>query len=318
MSFKSIISVTGNFIKMHSSEICLGIGVCGLAGTVVTTAKVATPIINMSRDYQAEKEELNFEFENDKTNEEYKNKFRAIRLDYYKNVAVCVLPVAGSIAVTLGGFFGAYNIISTKLTAMTAAAESLEAMFNKYRARVVDDAGEEKDQYYMTGAKKVKKTKVSEVNEETGEVEEYTVYSTKEDLDMVSEFAVCFDEVNSSKWTKHGALNKAEIRSAERFANIRLKAKGWLSLNEVYEMLGVPATDAGQVFGWIDNPEAHKGARDDLQVELQIWDTVHNTKKADGMNVPAGEDSWWIVPNVQGIMKIDSVPDNYWGSSAAD
>ena len=41
------------------------------------------------------------------------------------------------------------------------------------------------------------------------------------------------------------------MKCQQAYANEKLKAKGYLFLNDVYKMLGIPATKAGQIVGWI-------------------------------------------------------------------
>ena len=52
-------------------------------------------------------------------------------------------------------------------------------------------------------------------------------------------------------------LNNQEV--CETFANDLLKARGRLFLNEVYRMLGIDETKAGQVVGWVYNPDNPTG-----------------------------------------------------------
>ena len=40
------------------------------------------------------------------------------------------------------------------------------------------------------------------------------------------------------------------LKSMEVFANEKLRAQGYLTLNEVYETLGFPKTEEGAVAGW--------------------------------------------------------------------
>ena len=82
--------------------------------------------------------------------------------------------------------------------------------------------------------------------------------STKEKSPIVdaSVYARFFDET-SSAWTKDSEWNLMFIKQVEDYCNIKLKKVGCLFLNEVYEMLGMSKTKAGQQVGWVydeDNP----------------------------------------------------------------
>lgn len=65
-----------------------------------------------------------------------------------------------------------------------------------------------------------------------------------------SPYAVFFDET-SAVWTKNSECNKLFLLRTQDLANLKLKARGYLFLNEVYDMLGLPRTRAGQLIGWI-------------------------------------------------------------------
>ena len=60
-------------------------------------------------------------------------------------------------------------------------------------------------------------------------------------------------------WESNNEYNLMFIKAQERYANDLLKAKKRVFLNEVYEMLGLPRTKAGQIVGWVYNPENSKG-----------------------------------------------------------
>lgn len=89
------------------------------------------------------------------------------------------------------------------------------------------------------------------------------VMNTKTDLAeekksevSVSQYARFFDE-NSPNWSKDVEYNLMFLKQQQDYANSRLKAEGFLYLNDVYDMLGIPRTKAGQLVGWIyntDNP----------------------------------------------------------------
>lgn len=83
-----------------------------------------------------------------------------------------------------------------------------------------------------------------------------------------SQYARFFDE-SCPNWYKDPEYNLMFLRSKQEQANDRLKAQGYLFLNDVYEMIGLPKTKAGQVIGWIYDPENGKG---DNYVDFGLYD----------------------------------------------
>ena len=63
-------------------------------------------------------------------------------------------------------------------------------------------------------------------------------------------YGLKFDE-KCAGWSKYREDNLFFLKLIQENANIQLKAKGYLFLNEVYDMLGAPRTKLGQVCGWV-------------------------------------------------------------------
>ena len=66
----------------------------------------------------------------------------------------------------------------------------------------------------------------------------------------------------------------------QNYANDLLKSKGHLFLNEVYDMIGIPRTKAGQVVGWIYDEKNPVG---DNFVDFGIID-IHKERNRAFMN----------------------------------
>lgn len=64
-----------------------------------------------------------------------------------------------------------------------------------------------------------------------------------------SYYAKFFDAVCTG-WTKDPKFNLIFLKQQQNYANELLRVKGHLFLNEVYDMLGIPRTKAGQIVGW--------------------------------------------------------------------
>lgn len=92
-----------------------------------------------------------------------------------------------------------------------------------------------------------------------------------------SPYAAFFDE-QSAAWTKNPECNKMFLLQQQNFANEKLRARGYLFLNEVYDMLGLPRTRAGQLVGWCYDEHNPCG---DNYVDFNIFDD-HNREFVNG------------------------------------
>ena len=71
------------------------------------------------------------------------------------------------------------------------------------------------------------------------------------------------------------------LKHQQNYANEKLQKQGYLFLNDVYDMLGIPKTKAGQVVGWVYD-EAHPDIYDNF-VDFGIYD-LYNEKARDFVN----------------------------------
>lgn len=92
------------------------------------------------------------------------------------------------------------------------------------------------------------------VSTETKSEEKQGETSVRVNGDEFSEYARVFDE-GCVGWTIDSECNMMFLKLQQRYANDLLRAKGHLFLNEVYDMLGMPRSKAGQIVGWVYNPE---------------------------------------------------------------
>ena len=138
--------------------------------------------------------------------------------------------------------------------------------FKEYRGRVVERFGEELDKElkYNIKAKKVEETVVDKNGKE--KTVEKTVNVA--DPNLYSEYARFFDD-GCNGWTKDSEYNLFFLKQQQAWANDILKERGHLFLNEVYDMLGIPRTKAGQVVGWIYDEKNPVG---DNFVDFGIYD----------------------------------------------
>ena len=151
-----------------------------------------------------------------------------------------------------------HNLLEERNLALTAAYAAVDGAFARYRERVIDRYGEDTDRELRYDSEVV-----DIVDEETGEVEsvERVVGAPG------SVYARFYDEESSPNWSPDPDINLLFLRQVQNYMNDRLKMKGHLFLNEVYDNLGLSHTQAGAVVGWRWN----KGSGDDC-VDFGIWD----------------------------------------------
>ena len=70
------------------------------------------------------------------------------------------------------------------------------------------------------------------------------------------------------------------LKKQQAYATDKLRAQGYLFMNEVYEMLGIPKTVIGQRVGWVYDENNPVG---DNFVDFGIYD-LYNEKARDFVN----------------------------------
>lgn len=123
--------------------------------------------------------------------------------------------------------------------------------FKKYREGVVDRFGKEIDDELNLGIKE--ETVVEDVVDENGEVHkvEKKVKVTSADPTLPSPYARYFDELSEAYENDH-EVNLYFLKAQEAWANNVFHSQGYLTINEVYDKLGIPKTRSGYEIGWID------------------------------------------------------------------
>ena len=270
-------------LKKHSPEILVVTGVVGTVASAVMACKATTKIdevlaetkdnIDKTKDYVEKKG-----FSEKYTEEDYK---KDLTIFYAKGGLELVKLYAPSVALgalSITAILSGHNVLRKRNVALAAAYATVEKGFKEYRGRVVERFGEELDRElkYNIKAKEVEETTVAE---KTGEEKVTKKTVNVADPNNYSTYARFFDD-GCTGWTKDPEYNLMFLKNQQRYANDLLKSRGHLFLNEVYDMLGIPRTKAGQVVGWIYDEEYPNG---DNFVDFGIYD-LYNEKARDFVN----------------------------------
>lgn len=270
-------------LKKHSPEILIVTGVVGTVASAVMACKATTKASTIVEEAKEQLDTIhecanNPELAENYTAEDVKKDTAIVYAQTGMKFVKLYGPSVALGALSIGCILTSHRILTKRNVALAAAYATVDRGFKDYRGRVIDRFGKELDRELRYNIK-AKEVEEEVVNEETGEVT--TVKKTIEvsDPNTYSSYARFFD--NGCKgWQKDAELNLYFLRCQQNQANDKLKADGYLFLNDVYEMLGIPKTKAGFVVGWIYNEKNPVG---DNFVDFGIYDT-HNEKARDFVN----------------------------------
>lgn len=275
--------------KETSPQTLFAVGVVGLGASLYFTGK-ATLQAGEVIDTHNELIEMTEKAEKlDPTNYTKSDKAKDVALVWSKS-AVAMLklytPAIASVIVTVAAFGGAQHILNTRNIALAGAYKALEEGFNKYRDRVVEEFGEEKDRDFIFNLKDVKE----KVKTEDGKTK--TVSKKVKVDDSPSMYARIFDELNPN-FQKDRQLNRMYIHAQQDYMNNLLRVRGYVLLNDVYDALGFERTKAGCFVGW------HVNAPGDNFIDFGLFDP-NNERKREFVN--GYEDGIVMDFNVNGII----------------
>lgn len=245
--------------KKSSPEICVVSGiVCGGAALVMVGVRTWKKKDDLQKDISLVKDRMDtIKGAKENNNQELVKSERkelvkqggALAKDLVKTYWIPALLGVGSAGLIWGG----RTMLRRELSAVTSAYALLMESYKQYRQRVIDDVGIEKDQEYMHGIKMV-----DAVDEKTGEVTRRAIVDKSK---SISPYSVWWcegefdDETGewlwrNGMWRDNPLMNESTLKCVQNAANDLLRANGFIFLNQVREMLGLPPTREGQIVGW--------------------------------------------------------------------
>lgn len=235
----------GLIIQKRSPELLMAVGVIGVVTSTVLACRATLKVEEILDDAKTKIDKINFGHETmDK--EVYSD------TDYKKDLAVTYVKTGVDLVklygpsvllgvASIGCIIGSHKILHGRNVALVAAYKAVEQGFADYRKRVIADIGDEADRFFKNG---IIKHDVTNINDGTESVIE--TFNPSE----ISQYARFFDEAAPS-WSKNPEYNMVFLITHQNYANDMFKANGHLFLNEVYDMLELPRSSAGQIVGWV-------------------------------------------------------------------
>lgn len=263
-------------LKKRKPEILVCSGAVGVVASVVLACKATTKASALVKEYKDNVEAINEckanadIIEGGKySEEEAKKELMIVRIQTGAKFAKLYGPALIIGSLSLGAMIASNNILRKRNIALGAAYATVDKSYKEYRNRVIERFGKNVDRELKHNIK-TETVEETVTDPKTGKEKKVTKTVEVFKGGEPSEFAKFYD-IGCKGWSKDPETNQFFLRAQQTYANDLLLSRGYLFLNEVYDMLGLPITKAGQVVGWVyddKNPD-HMG---DNYVDFGIYD----------------------------------------------
>lgn len=272
--------------KKHSPEILVVTGVVGIVTSTVLACKATMKVNDILEESKETIDKIH-----DSANkglhtsdgEEYTQEVanRDLSIVYAQTGWKLVKLYGPAVAIgvtSIACMLGSNHILRKRNVALAAAFTAVDNSFKQYRGRLIDRFGKDLDRELRFGikAKEVEETVVDENGNEKTVTKTVNVVDPNIAHDI---YSVVWCEGNTG-WTKNAELNKVFLLKQQNYANDKLRMNHFVSLNEVYKMLGINPTSYGQLAGWIYTEDSSIG---DNFIDFGIFN-INDDKKCDFVN----------------------------------
>ena len=273
-----LLSSTQYQVKKHSPEILM---VAGIAGTIVGTVlacKATTKVSEIIEEKNKNVEDVHICLEDNTkeyTEEDSKKDLTIIYAQTGVKLFKLYAPAIGVMALSFASIIAGHKVLKKRNIAIAAAYAAIDKGFKQYRKNVIEEFGEGVDQQMRFGLKS-KEIKKKDKDGKTVKETEYYIDPEGNPLDNISEYARFFDAA-SENFAKDPEYNMMFLRRQQDYANEMLKARGHLFLNEVYDLLDIPRSKAGQVVGWVYDKNGN--TKGDNYVDFGLYRNDQGTRR---------------------------------------
>ena len=273
-----LLSSTQYQVKKHSPEILM---IAGITGTIVGTVLACKATTKVS-EIMEEKNKLVEDVHtclNDKeieyTEEDSKRDLTIIYAQTGVKLFKLYSPAIGVMVLSFASIIYGHKVLKKRNVAIAAAYAAIDKGFKQYRKNVIEEFGESVDQQMRFGLKS-KEVKKKDKDGKTVKETEYYIDPDSNPLDSISEYARFFD-ATSNNFEKDPEYNMMFLRRQQDYANEMLKSRGHLFLNEVYDLLDIPRSRAGQVVGWVYDKDGN--TKGDNYVDFGLYRNDQGTRR---------------------------------------
>ena len=287
----------GLIIKKREPEILV---IAGAVGAVTSTVLACKATLKVTEVLAEHKETINI-IHDTAAREDMKEKYTAetekrdVRIVYTQTALKIAKEYAPAIilgGLSLGCMFASNNMLRKRNAALAVAYATIDKSFKDYRGRVAERFGTDVEEEIRLGMKEETITE-TERDPETGKDKKVKKKVKVADPNLTSDYAMYFNEQTSAYYDSCYDFNLSILHAKEAYWTNMLQQRGYVTLNEVLEDIGVAGHKAGMVVGWFYDKKNPQGDDQVLfnikEVYVRTGDGEHDMRK---MII--------IDPNVQG------------------
>lgn len=233
---KKVGATMGEEVRKHAPTI-LSVGACfGLGLTVIFTAKATPKAIEILKERDEKLSNLEKEADESTDSKEIGKNRLKVHAETVIEMAPIVAPALTSGLFTVGCIVGADRINVNRLAAMSAGYDILKDSFNRYKKANLEAVEEKKE----------REVEIAAAQSKTSDT------TLSEDFMINTGFGnqIYLDAISG----RYFRANKSAIERAVNIVNNGINNFMFVSLNEFYANLGIPAIKIGDEWGWNDVP----------------------------------------------------------------
>lgn len=214
INLKNMLGASKDFMDKHSPEILTSVGIAGMVTSTILAVRVTPRALDLIEDkkYELDTDELT-------------------KREIVQACWKCYIPSIITGGAAIACIVGASKINSRRNVMLATAYNLTERTLTEYRDKVVEVIGEEKEKEIRDEIAKDRIDK-KPIND--------TVFVSEKGNTL------CYDSI-SGRYFKSDA---EKIRKAENVLNRKLMGEAYVSLNDFYDLIGLPYTQIGFDLGW--------------------------------------------------------------------
>ena len=246
-------------LKKASPDIFMFLGIGGVIGATILACSATLEVKEEVEKQKKVIDDIKKASEDESLKEYYTKKDRNhdLTVTYLKTagkVFGLYAPAIGLHVLSITGILASRHIMRERNLGLATAFATVSQGFKDYRDAVKNKFGKEVDEQLRnhTETRTIEET----IIDENGKPKKVKKKIEVSDLKTGSSYARFFAE-GCNGWTDDPEVNMHFLILQQDHATKKLRAQGFLFLNEVYDMLGIQRSREGQIVGWSftkDNP----------------------------------------------------------------